>query len=52
MGQTSITTQKVPYRIYTDREIDTFLKEDKLSKALMFRIHILLQAQRSPGVRI
>ncbi len=28
----SATTKKAPYRIYSDAEIDEFLKEDKLPK--------------------
>jgi len=37
---------KVPYRIYTDTELDEFLKEDELPKSLSTKVDELLSVQK------
>lgn len=37
---------KVPYRIYTDAELDEFLKEDTLPKSLSTKVDKLSPAQK------
>lgn len=37
----------VPYRVYTDAEIATFLKDDKLPKALIRKVEKNLSTSRS-----
>ncbi|MEX0616286.1 MAG: AbrB/MazE/SpoVT family DNA-binding domain-containing protein [Candidatus Woykebacteria bacterium] len=40
-------TKKVPYRTYTDSELDEFLKEDKLPKSLSERIDRFLSTAKN-----
>ncbi|OGY26759.1 MAG: hypothetical protein A2Z11_02175 [Candidatus Woykebacteria bacterium RBG_16_43_9] len=37
---------KIPYRVYTDAEIDEFIKEDKLTKAFAAKVQKKLSARR------